>query len=83
MLREEIREREWVPVQSGKEWAVVEGWEWKEGEGMDPLSKSSKPAHTTSPMFGWFGHVTVTMNSRHRTHELISRMSQDKPWKNC
>lgn len=50
---------------------------------MDPLSKSSKPAHTTSPMFGWFGHVTVTMNSRHRTHELISRMSQDKPWKNC
>lgn len=50
---------------------------------IDPLSKSSKPAHTTSPVLGWFGHVTMTMNSRHGKHELISRMSQDKPWMNC
>lgn len=35
MLREEIRE--WVPVQRRKEWAVVQGEEWKEGEVMDPV----------------------------------------------
>lgn len=45
---------------------------------MDPLNKNSSQPHSTSPVLGWFGCVTMTMNSRLCKHELLSKMSQEQ-----
>lgn len=52
---------------------------------MDPpkQSKNSQPEHTTGPVLSWFGRVTMTTHSRHGKHGLISRMSQNEPWRSC
>lgn len=52
-------------------------------EERDPLSNNSSRAHTTSPVLGWFGHVTMTMNSRHCKHKMLSKMSPEQALRNC
>lgn len=44
----------------------------------DPLSKNSHQAHTTSPVLGWLGYVTMAMNSRFCKHELLSKTSLEQ-----
>lgn len=46
-------------------------------EERDPPSNNSR-AHTTSPVLGWFGPVTMAMNSRHGKHEMLSKMSREQ-----
>lgn len=45
---------------------------------MDPLPKNSSQPHSTGPVLGWFGCVTMAMNSRLCKYELLSKVSQEQ-----